>query len=259
MEKSKTISVPAKVNLSLKITGVRDGLHTLEMETVSVDLCDKVTYSQRECGGIKLEFVSSLKDFDEGRFRPVVESAVDKFVKAYGNVNADVLVEKNVPLGAGIGGSSTAVVGVLKALSQLKNTQLDDLFLMSIASDVPVVWRGGHNLVKGVGEVVTPLDQLKKHFVLIVKGGVDSGEAYKTYDKIGCATYGVVENHLEKSARLLNPSVVEAREILENLGAKTVGMSGSGSTVFACFDTYDEAKEVYEKVDGFDKYLTKSF
>lgn len=253
----KTIYIPAKVNLSLKITGVEGGLHTLEMETVAVDLFDKVDYVATE-SRVEIEFSSTLKDFDENRFRPVIEKAVEKFERAYGKVNAKIYIEKNVPLGAGIGGSSTAVVGVLKALAEIKNTQLDNRFLLSIASDVPVVWRGGHNFVSGVGERVTPLDKTDKHFVLLVKGGVDSGEAYRTFDKIGFDTYGVFENHLEKSARELNHAVVEAREILENLGAKNVGMSGSGSTVFAMFDTLEDAQNVYKKVVGFDKYLTKS-
>lgn len=256
--KQGTIYTPAKVNLSLKITGARAGLHTLEMETVAVDLFDVVSYVERTNGGVELDFASTLSDFDECRFRPVIERAVDRFVDEFGEVNAKIVVEKNVPLGAGIGGSSTAVVGVLKALEQLENTRLDDRFLLSIASDIPVVYRGGHNFVRGVGEDVTPLEKIKKHFVMLIKGGVDSGEAYRTFDQIGFETYGKRENHLEKSARALNPAVIEARNQLEKLGATDVGMSGSGSTMFAVFEDYDEAKKVFDQVCGFDKYLTKS-
>lgn len=256
--KQGTISTPAKINLSLEITGVKDGLHTLKMETVAVDLFDKVTYTETKSGGVEVTFSSSLSNFDEKRFRPVVMRAVDKFIEEKGEVNCTLHVEKNVPLGAGIGGSSTAVVGVLKALEILKNTKLDAGFLLSIGSDIPVVYKGGHNLVTGVGERVETLENINKHFVILVKGGVDSGEAYRLFDKIGFESFGKRVNHLEKAARQLNPHVKKAREILENLGAKDVVMSGSGSAVVAVFDTENEAKKVYEKVTGFCRFLTKS-
>ena len=56
-----------------------------------------------------------------------------------------------------------------------------------------------------------------------------------------------------------NPAVKEAREILENLGAKDVVMSGSGSAVVAIFDDEVSAKSVFDRIDGFNKFLTKTF
>lgn len=260
MEKNHgKFNIPAKVNLSLAITGVKGALHTLDMETVAVDLCDTVTYNKTEKGGIAIDYTSTLIDFDKERFRPVVESAVDKFVAEYGDTDCHILIEKNVPLGAGIGGSSTAVVGVLKALEKLKNIRLDDRFLTSIGSDIPVVYRGGHNRVTGVGDLVEALEPIFKHFVLLVKGGVDSGKAYRLYDEIGAEGFGNRRNDLEKAARAINPAVKEAREILENLGAKDVTMSGSGSAVVAIFDDEASAKSIFDKVDGFNKFLTKTF
>lgn len=260
MEKNHgKFNIPAKVNLSLSITGVKGALHTLDMETVAVDLCDTVTYNKTEKGGIAIDYTSTLIDFDKERFRPVVENAVDKFVAEYGDTDCHIVIEKNVPLGAGIGGSSTAVVGVLKALEDLKNIRLDDRFLSSIGSDIPVVYRGGHNRVTGVGDLVEALEPIFKHFVLLVKGGVDSGKAYRLYDEIGAECFGNRRNDLEKAARAINPAVKEAREILENLGAKDVVMSGSGSAVVAIFEDEASAKAVFDKVDGFNKFLTKTF
>ena len=260
MEKNHgKLNIPAKVNLSLVITGVKGALHTLDMETVAVDLYDTVTYKKTESGGIVIDYTSSLSDFDKDRFRPVVESAVSKFVAEYGNTDCHILIEKNLPLGAGIGGSSTAVVGVLKALENLKNIRLDDRFLLTIGSDIPVVYRGGHNRVTGVGDVVEALEPIFKHFVILVKGGVDSGKAYRLYDEIGAECFGPRRNDLEKAAREINPAVKTAREILENLGAKDVVMSGSGSAVVAIFDDEASAKSVFDRIDGFNKFLTKTF
>ena len=259
MEKRwQTIMAPAKVNLSLEITGVKDGLHTLKMETMSIDMYDTVSYCQNDKGVVDVKFADCFDGFDEDRFRPIIEGAISKFAETYGSVGADLVISKQVPLGAGIGGSSVAVVGVVKALEKLKNTKVDTRFLLSIGSDIPVVYMGGRNLVTGVGDIVTPLEKQDKHFVILIKGAVDSGKAYALFDKIGNEKYGVRENHLEKSARILNESVIDARKTLENAGAKDVVMSGSGSAMVGIFDKENEAREVFEKIDGFCKYLTKS-
>lgn len=259
MEKQwQTISIPAKVNLSLEITGVKDGLHTLKMETMSIDIYDTVSYRQNDKGVVDVKFEDCFDGFDEVKFRPIIERAISKFTDAYGSVGADLIISKNVPLGAGIGGSSVAVVGVVKALEKLKNTTVDTRFLLSLGSDIPVVYMGGRNLVKGVGEVVLPLEKQDKHFVILIKGSVDSGKAYALFDKIGSEKYGIRENHLEKSARALNESVIDARKTLENAGAKDVVMSGSGSAMVGVFEDEKEAKEIFERIDRFCKILTKS-
>ena len=252
------IKIPAKVNLSLEITGVEGGLHTLKMETVAVDLYDVIHFESAENDRIEFSFGKTFDGFEEERFRPVIEKAIAKFVETYGTVGARLVIDKNIPLGAGIGGSSSAVAGVVKALEKLKNTQIDARFLLSLGSDLPVVYKGGRNMVTGVGEKVETLKYEEKYFVILVGGAVDSREAYTLFDKIGAEKYGKRENHLEKSARMLNKNVILEREILEKLGAEDVVMSGSGSAVVGVFDTEKEAKDVYEKVDKFCKYLAKS-
>lgn len=252
------IKTPAKVNLSLEITGAKGGLHTLKMETMAVDLYEVVAFESKGSGKIDVQFRNVFQGFDEDRFRPIIDKAIDRFVETYGAVGGTLIIDKNIPLGAGIGGSSAVVVGVIKALEKMKNTTVDTQFLLSLGSDLPVIYAGGRNMVYGVGEVVEKLQYEEKYFVILIDGAVDSKEAYALYDKIGFEKYGKRENHLEKSARKLNKGVVESREILENLGAKDVAMSGSGSAVVGIFDTFEEAKMVYEKIGGKSKYLTKS-
>ena len=252
------IKIPAKVNLSLEITGVRGGLHTLKMETMAVDLYDVIHFESTEIGKSEFSFGNSFDGFDEDRFRPIIENAVTRFVETYGTIGARLVIDKNIPLGAGLGGSSSAVVGVVKALEILKNTQVDTRFLLSLGSDLPVVYKGGRNLVTGVGDVVEPLPFEEKYFVILVGGDVDSKEAYKLFDKIGAEKYGKRENHLEKSARMLNNNVIGERESLEKAGAEDVVMSGSGSAVIGVFDTEKDARNIYEKIVGHSKYLTKS-
>ena len=252
------IKIPAKVNLSLEIIGVKGGLHTLKMETMAVDLYDEVCFEKTDAGKVDFAFGDTFDGFDENRFRPIIERVIDKFQANYGSVSGTLTIHKNVVLGAGIGGSSSAVVGVVKALEKLQNTRVDIRFLLSLGSDIPVVYEGGRNLVEGIGDIVTPLEFEQKYFVILVDGTVDSGKAYALFDEIGSERYGKRENHLEKSARQLNNGVKKAREILENAGSTDVVMSGSGSAMVAVFDNEDEAKIVFDKIEGCTKYLTKS-
>ncbi len=249
------ISINAKVNLSLMITGMRDCLHTLEMETMAVDICDTATYVATESGGVSVDFPVAFRGFKKTRFMPVVNRAISKFVAQYGEVNAQIKIEKNVPLGAGLGGSSTAIAALLLALAKIKNIQLDTQFLLSVGSDLPVVVKGGHNLVTGIGEVIEELPFEQKCFVVVAKGEVDSGKAYSLYEEIGTCLFGgknSVEyprvNHLEYAARQINCHVISAREILHECGANDVVMTGSGSGMVGVFDNLNDAKTVYEKV-----------
>ncbi len=249
------ITVNAKVNLSLYITGVRGSLHILEMETMAIDLCDTATYVATESGGVSVDFPIAFRGFKKTRFMPVVDRAISKFVARYGEVNAHVKIEKNVPLGAGLGGSSTAIAALLLALAKIKNIQLDTRFLLSVGSDLPVVVKGGHNLVTGVGEEVEKLPYKEKFFVILARGEVDSGKAYSLYEEIGTCLFGgknSVEhprvNHLEYAARQINHHVISARNILHNCGSEDVVMTGSGSGMIGVFDSLDQAKAVFEKV-----------
>lgn len=241
------IEIPAKLNLSLKITGKLDNLHTLDMETLSVSLYDVVT-AERTKNGISVE-LTGYDGLDASRYLPVINRAIEKFVTRFGEVGARLKVVKNIPLGAGLGGSSAAVAGVVKALAEFKNVRLDSDFLLTLGSDTPALYEGGHLRVTGVGDKIEKLDYVKKYFVALVpEGGVDSGQAYALYDALGSMPFGTRENDLELAARKLCPQIIDARRLLEEAGASEVLMSGSGNTVCAVFDDEEEAKNVYEKL-----------
>lgn len=253
--------IPAKVNLSLSITGKRGELHTLDMEVVSVSLYDEVT-AERAAKGISFDFADCYDGFDRERFLPTLRRAVDCFINTFGDVGAKFTVTKNIPLGAGLGGSSTIIAAVVQLLAEIKNVRLDSRFLLSLGSDVPYFAQGGHCQITGVGERVDSLEPIRLHFVaLIPSGGVDSAQAYALYDAFGAMPFGRRINDLEFAARKLNPDVVTAREILTSAGAQDVVMSGSGSAVVAVFENKSRAEEIFDAVKcpkGFGKKLLYS-
>ncbi|MEG1528980.1 MAG: hypothetical protein RR405_01395, partial [Clostridia bacterium] len=78
-------------------------------------------------------------------FDTAMQVVADKFVAKFGSVGCDIEVEKVVPLGAGLGGSTASIIGVicaLQAVAQAENTALDDGFLLSSSADVSSVHNG---------------------------------------------------------------------------------------------------------------------
>ena len=252
-ETTFTISEPAKLNLSLAITGKRDGLHTLDMivcpyakyeDTVSF-------YPQNDVIGItEVKIDCALQGFDETKFLAAIKDKLD-LIALRANVGGRLHICKNIPLGAGMGGSSASIVGALKAVeiyctSVGKNMPLDTAFLLSLGSDVPCMYKGGVCRVRGVGEVVDKIDctDIPNFESVVVEGGADSGECYKTFDKLGkdysslAIPQNVREalelnrNDLFESSCIVNPRIKEAVERLKGEGINKVFMTGSGSGLF---------------------------
>lgn len=165
-------------------------------------------------------------------------------------------VKKNVPLGAGLGGSTASVVAALKAVCEyLKSVgeepDFDDGFLLSLGSDVPCMLLGGACRVRGVGELLTPIacDIPSDIEVRIAGGGSDSGKCYAEFDRLmsergcdKCDCESLAEsveqailnprNDLTEAAIALNPEIGKLIEEMKK-EYKFVLMSGSGSAVIS--------------------------
>ncbi|MEG2450485.1 MAG: hypothetical protein RSB09_01995, partial [Clostridia bacterium] len=141
-EMKNTIKVAGKVNLTLNITGKRGNMHTLDMLMSTINLYDVVRFSKNNTNTVNLTSKSQLDGFDSKRFDTAMQVVADKFVAKFGSVGCDIEVEKVVPLGAGLGGSTASIIGVicaLQAVAQAENTALDDGFLLSSSADVSSV------------------------------------------------------------------------------------------------------------------------
>ncbi len=248
-----TISVPAKLNLSLAITGKRGGLHTLDMIVCPYyKYKDVVSFCPQEgvVGVTSVKIDSDLQGFDGERFEGVIKDKLDDIAKR-ANVGGSVYIRKNIPLGAGMGGSSASVVGALKAMESYcasieKNTSLDTVFLLSLGSDVPCMYEGGVCRVRGVGEIVDRLDctDIPAFESVVVEGGADSGACYRAYDTLGKdysdlaipqsvdEALDVNRNDLFEASCIVNPRIKETVKRLKNEGIDKVFMTGSGSGLF---------------------------
>lgn len=260
--------VAAKINLSLAVTGKKDNMHELDMILCPVELYDSAEFVPSN-SGVRISVRSTQVGFDENLFLKGAGAKIMKAAAALG-VEGDILIEKDIPVCAGLGGSSAAIAAAVNTMQEYckccgEKKRLDDGFLMSLGSDVPYMCRGGLCKVRGVGNIIEPIayDKALWFAALIPNSGVDSGKAYAKYDELRemypqlyvdeaftlpprdvDEALFAQRNDLLESAEMLNPDVKNAKETLISAGAKIIVLSGSGSCVAAVCFSEDEAKRI---------------
>lgn len=248
----------AKLNLTLSLTGVKDGYHLLDSLVCTVDLFDYIKLKKRKDDLINVEMHGQgLESLSPEKNNAV--KAGEEYVKVFGTRGVDIIIYKNIPVGAGLGGSSADVAGVLRGMTKLyglgSERQLKEI-ADRLGSDTGYLLTGGFARLYGRGEVVESL-KLKNRldFLLLVPdGGVSTAECYRLSDgfpKENVSSQSAVEalkagdipalgkslnNALYLPATNLNDGVKRAYEELSAFSPLGVNMTGSGSGVFALFE-----------------------
>ena len=210
------VVAPAKLTVSLRVTGVRDdGYHLLDAEMVSLDLTDTLTFAE----GDGLEVVGADVPVDD-------DNLVRRALARIGRT-AQVRVDKRIPPGAGLGGGSTDAAAVLRWAG------VDDIELAAaLGADVPFCLRGGRSRVRGVGDVIEPLPFEPRTFTLLVPPfGCSTVAVYRAWDELGGPT-GPGANDLEQGAVRVEPALAEWRDRLGNATGVQPNLAGSGSSWF---------------------------
>lgn len=267
---------PAKINLFLEIEGKResDGYHTLDMVMHTVSLADTVHLSVFKGDGEITLSCGEKNAFLPDKEKNIAYKAAKKYLSAFDikNYSVDIVIEKNIPISAGLGGGSTDAAGVLRALESLfsigdKKT-LDGIAL-SLGADVPFCMRGGSCRAQGIGEVLTDVSEMPKDiYIVIARGnaGVNTAEAYadadalpiyprKSADRIikalGSGDLAFANELFNRFEDVIFPRLSETKEIKSLFiaeGARGALMSGSGSAVYALIEDGKKASEICEKL-----------
>lgn len=264
----------AKINWMLAITGVRaDGYHEMDMLMQSVSLCDEMTFEESDA--LSLSINGSAPQWDENNL--ICRAA--ELLKGECNcpLGAAISLEKRIPARAGLGGGSAdgaAAIRALNALWQLHLSERDMLRLgLKLGADFPFCLTGGLKRVRGIGEVLTPLQAPASPEILLVMpdAGLSTGAVFRAFDAqahfeaaeadrvqeaLLSGDYAALKhyavNHLAPPARTLSPAVGQAIDALYGAGASFAAMSGSGSCVFGVFEhpqaAYAALKARYERV-----------
>jgi 4-diphosphocytidyl-2-C-methyl-D-erythritol kinase len=242
----------AKINLGLKVLGLRsDGYHEIDTVLLSVDLADLLTIEARPDGEITLEAAA-----DQGLDIPLEENLVLRAAQLLRDQvsfeeGVHIKLEKQIPLGAGLGGGSSDAAAALSGLNELLKLKLDRGELMrlgiELGSDVPFFFLGGRCRARGRGEFLEKLPDLPSRsiFVLLIPPlSLSTQEVYEAADRLrGRTLSSPYPNDLEAAALTLSPELQRYREFLASRGV-LFGLSGSGPTYYARFDDVDQARRI---------------
>jgi 4-diphosphocytidyl-2-C-methyl-D-erythritol kinase len=216
-----TLEAPAKLTLSLRVTGVRDdGYHLIDAEMVSLSLHDVVTIDPDGDG------VSVTGRYADG----VPTDAGNLVAKALRLVErrAHVSIDKRIPHGGGLGGGSGDAAAVLRWAGFG-----DARAAASIGADVSFCLVGGRARVRGVGEIVEPLPFVERTVTLVIPPlSVSSATVYRAWDELGGVTNGLDDgpNDLEPAAIRVEPELGRWRDRIGEACGRTPVLAGSGAT-----------------------------
>ena len=216
------IIAPAKLTLSLVITGVRsDGFHLIEAEMVSLDIADEIEITASDITTITVSgpFASGV---------PTDSTNLVARALSLAGRNANVHIQKNIPNGGGLGGGSTDAAAVLRWA-----TWTDVPGSAVVGADIPFCLVGGRAQVTGIGEIVTPLPHIHRDFTLFLPPiSVSTPAVYREWDALG-GPKGPNGNDLEPAAISAFPELGKWRNRVESAIGSTLYLAGSGSTWFA--------------------------
>lgn len=198
------------------------------------------------------------------------------FKKLNKNENIKILIDKKIPVAAGLGGGSSNAASILLGLNQYYGRPFfrDDLIAMglSIGADVPFFIFQKPALAKGIGEKLEEYKKLKPFKILLIYPGisVSTSDIYKNLNlgltkcKKKLKNYSFNEQTFEVDQHLCNdletvtasryPDIIEAKKALLYYGARGALMSGSGPTVFGLFSDSDKAQKAHHIISKNNKW-----
>ncbi len=259
---------PAKINLSLRVLGRRaDGFHEIETLMVPLSLADEVEVVSNPSlspGSIELTCSDPSLPTDDGNLAFRAASLFrDRFDGQMPGVR--IVLSKNIPHGAGLGGGSSDAATVMLALNDLcqAGRTTDELAALAaeLGSDIPFFVYRSAAVCRGRGELVTPCDFDARLPLLLLKPGfpIPTPWAYGRWRKsreIPGVPYqpqvfpwGELVNDLERPVYEKHLVLAEIKRwLLERPEVAGSLLSGSGSTMIALLYGPEAADSLAEKI-----------
>ncbi len=258
---------PAKINLNLLVGPRRqDGFHPLDSYVARVSLYDRIELRRRRDGKVRLD----CRGFDCG---PEKNNLALRAVKATAEGQCaggvDILLEKHIPPGRGLGGGSSDAAAVLRASNELWQLGLGHTDLLKLASglgsDVPFFLGPPAARMTGRGEQIQPTEVHPFLAVLILpEFSCPTAEVYNAFDKDAVPMPRQLDptvlvqppsqwrerliNQLEAPAVRVAPPLGQLLRRLRECLSLPVHLTGSGSAVFVLCDERQEATQVLRQM-----------
>lgn len=256
------ILAPAKINLFLQVTGKRpDGYHELFSLMCGVSLYDRI---QLNFEAEDIRITCSHAQVPEDETNLAWRAAHLFFNKLNIDTGVEIILKKNIPVAAGLGGGSSDAAAVLRGLNHYYGKPFSNQTLrtlgLSIGADVPFFIFQKPAIAEGVGEILKQFQNIKPLPVLLVHPDLSISTA-SVYDNLNLGltkckqrlkkhffnnedSFDMIQclcNDLETVTMHRHLEIREAQRALIKKGALGALMSGSGPTVFGLFADKAEA------------------
>lgn len=265
----------AKINLFLNVVGKdAKNMHLLQSYFKLLPLADVISITPSK--SLQVQMQSSNFKLNVDMEDNIVTKAVRMLQRDYNIQEAvKIVIQKNIPTGAGMGGASSNAAVILKMLNEMWSLNMSfDMMLKyarNLGADVSFFLYDSDAFVSGIGDVVEPM-QLKCSLpILIVWPGfsISTKAAYEEYSKnadfskVIANTYDSIlesimygKNDLYMPALSIEPRIKEVIDILNaQQGSVIARMSGSGSSCFAIFESEEEKNITYRRLSTSEKFM----
>ena len=269
----------AKINLALDVFNIRDnGYHDINSIMIPVNFYDELEINKSDENLYKCN-----KPFIKFNESNSIIKMINVIKEEY-NIkdNFSITLNKIIPTQAGLGGGTSDAGSTLRILKKMYKLDLspekEKEICVQVGADVLFNYYNKPAVVSGIGDEIEPIEIKKEYNVLIVKPrlGVSTKAAYENLNMETCNhpnieilkqalsngddITGLLGNSLEQPSLELNNEIAVVKNLLLEKGCKNVLMSGSGSSVFAISENYEEIKNAYENVKNSSYYtrLTKT-
>ena len=264
MAKTAKAFAPAKINLTLHVTGQRDdGYHLLDSLVVFADVGDRISVRP---GG---EFSLAVKGLYSGCIPAAQSNLVWKAAEWFGTPPVEITLHKELPPSSGIGGGSSDAAAVIRALSEAFDVPLPEAKdTAALGADVPVCMEPRPTRMQGIGDILTPAPALPPLHIVLAnpmrevstpevfqklpsKRNPPMSESFPEWRDTAefAAWLSEQRNDLEDPARSICPAVgVTLARIQDTDGCLIARMSGSGATCFGLYETSVQADTARDKI-----------
>lgn len=267
MTTTREFLAPAKINLCLHVLGRRpDGYHELAMVMQRVSLYDRLRLSLTDEPGVRVT-CPGLELSPDGE-NIAARAARRLLARAGESRGVEIVIDKQIPVAAGLGGGSSDAATVLMGLNEMLELGLERDVLMAegahLGADVPFFIFGADAWATGIGNLLQKIKGMPPLWYVLVNPGLAVSTAW-VYQNLGLTSkieaaklprfsrtiggiVSLLHNDLERVTISRYPLVATVKEELAASGAVGVLMSGSGPTVFGVFADEVSARKATDEL-----------
>lgn len=270
--KQVTRKAYAKINLGLDVLRRRaDGYHEVKMIMQTIDLYDTLVFTAGEDEGVDL--VINGSSLSAGEDNLICKAGRLLLADAGIAKGVHIILEKRIPIAAGMAGGSSDAAATLWGLNELFELGYGEKELQALGvklgADIPYCLTGGTAISEGIGEILTPLSSPPACYLVVAKPDINVSTKY-VYEHLQAdkLTYhpdidgmadairngdlgGITErmgNVLETVTIPAYPVIDGIKKCMKETGADNALMSGSGPTVFGIFRKKGDAADAEDRI-----------